>query len=239
MRAIYDAYYDALPSEENDSTLSKTVDVLKFYSRIREFIKKVILNKHQLLQDLVFVHDKVHSLSASENNMLSFYDLEEKFLDVKAKANRFEEKDQKFSIYFSQINNFNGQFEAEVKKIEAAAADLFKLNDFFTEKLSKLEETNQEDKITNVLDKFDKVLTMTVRLIELKIDLENAIEEMKGGMIDLKDLRLKIEADILNVEKLTEFYLLQEREEGAQKKFKGTKLKGAITIFLVGLFFVW
>lgn len=219
--------------------MGKTVDVLKFYAAIRNFIKSVIINKHQLLQDLVFVHNKIHLLKTSENDMLKFYNLEEKYMDVKIKSAPFDAKDQKFSIHFKQINNYTVDFNNEVKKIGVAAADLFKLNDFFTNEITQLEHDNYDHAVVNALDKFDKVLMMTVKLVEMKIDIENSIGAMKGGMIELKDLRLKVEADILNIERLTEFYLIQQRAEGVKKSVKGVRMLGSVVAFVVGLLFVW
>lgn len=239
IRSIYDSYYEALPSDEAEkkSVEEKNLDVIRFYAKIREFIKTVIMNKHNLLSDLVFIHDKVTQLRSTEEDMLKFYGLSKQFFDIKIQSSKYQELDKKFDLYFKQINGYTLSFDDQIKKINASAADLFKLNDFFSYEIDQLEHSNTTNKIVGVLDKFDKVLNLIVKLIELKIDIENSIEVIKSSLMEIKHLRIKIEEELLNVQKLTEFYALQESKGGKMVKAKGSYLITAL-ISIVSLFLV-
>lgn len=239
IRSIYDSYYDALPSNEaeNKSVEEHELDVIRFYAKIRDFIKTVMMNKHNLLSDLVFIHDKVTQLRSTEEDMLKFYRLSKQFFDIKMQSSKYQELDKKFDLYFKQISGYTLSFDDQIKKINASSADLFKLNDFFSYDIDQLEQSNTTNKAMGVLDKVDQVLNLTVKLIELKIDMENSIEVIKSSLMEIKHLRIKIEEEMLNVQKLTEFYALQESKGDKFVKAKGSYLATAF-ISIVSLFLV-
>ena len=234
VRDLYDAFYELLPSDDEDgeekTTLETSVDVLRMYAKIRELVKKVYHDRHQLLQDLVFIHDKVHMIHTSENDMLSFYGLDVKYSEAKIKSSTYMAKDEKFSIYFKEINNYTLKFNDRVKEIGAAAADLFRLNEFFRQKIEKFDENNYEHIVINVLDKLDKVLMTLVELTELRTDIQNSISAIKNSFLELKELKFQIESDIANVERLVEFYALEEKNKAQAKVGKGNSI---ITVTLI------
>ena len=240
VRDIYEAYYELLPSDDEEdeekTTLETSVDVLRLYAKLREFAKKVYHNKEKLLQDLVFIHDKIHMIHTSENDMLSFYGLDEKYYEVSTKAAEYRARDEKFDFYFKDINNYTLKFNDRVKEIGVASSDLFKLNSFFEKEIEGFGENNHASEIINVLDKLDKALMMLVRLTDLKTDIENTISVIRNSSMELKELKLQIESDINNMERLIEFYEL-EKKNREKVQSKGTGIISA-SLVAIGLAFL-
>ena len=208
VRQLYNDIYDVLPSEDkkDKSTLEATVDVLRYYAKIRSFLKKVYLLRKQLLSDLDYVSDKIHLLTADGNDMLFFYGLQDKYLAIKIKAEPHKLKDSKFSIYFQMMDDFVLKFNENVQQIGASSQDVLKLNDFFTKEIDQLQSYETDSSILNALDKFDKILMLSVKLIELKIDIETSVHKMKESFIKLQKQKDQVEEVLNNINLLADHF---------------------------------
>ena len=201
IRQLYDHIYSVMPSEDkkDKSTLEATVDVLRYYAKIRSFLKKVYKLRHQLVADLNYVSRKIHLLTADGNDMLFFYGLQDKYLAIKVKAEPHKLKDSKFSIYFQMLDDFVLKFNENVQNIGSSSQDIIKLNDFFTQEIDQLQSYETDSSILNALDKFDKILMLSIKLIDLKIDIEASIHKMKENFTELKNQRDQVDEVITNI----------------------------------------
>lgn len=238
IQQLYNDYYASLPSEDkpDKSTLEKTVDVLRYYAKIRSFVNKVMMYRERLASDLHYVHDKLHLLTAKENDMLFFYNLSDKYFEIKVDAERNKSKDSKYEIYFQMMDDYTLKFNEEVEKIGTASQALFNLSNVFTTEINQLQKYETESSILNALDKFDKILMLTIHLIELKIDMENALKNLLEAFEELRGYRAQINEVIDNMGRLNDHYDgISKIEAEVKASKKGVKVMITTVVCLVGL----
>lgn len=64
------------------------------------------------------------------------------------------------------------EFENDVKTLKANFMKFIKLHEFFEREIDSIQSSQQDDNVLNALEKFDKVMMLTLRILELKIELE-------------------------------------------------------------------
>ncbi len=72
---------------------------------------------------------------------------------------------------------------------------------------------------------------LTSRLIELKMDLETSINDIKEGLENLKLMRFELDDSLLKIERLTDYEILSENKPKIIKK-NAMKYKIAISFVL-------
>ena len=238
INGIFQQYFLIMPKEnelvavkaDNDdekTALDKTLEVLNFYKKMRNFVNTIIYNRQQLINDIHFLQSRTDKLKATEDDMLEFYDLEHQYFRAKMGAALYEKKDPKFSAYFMNIHELTLGFETDLRKIIKEVYNLSKFNDFFQSVIDELGNTSQTVNILIVLDTIDKILMLLLRLYEFKSEIKLTIQTTQISLTNLKLYRRKIEIILDNVNKLTEFYkidLAKIKDDQEQMKKNGSSI---------------
>ena len=234
---IYSVFFNALPQDENQpgkGNLEKAVDILKFYAKMRRFVLFVLQNTEQLKNDVLFLDAKVSNLKTDENDMLEFFHLDHRYFKVQVEYQNMDQKKlgslkNSFDENFETIRETSTQFEKDANKIISGIYSLKKFHDFFDKEIMELQENNFDSTILNALDKFDKIMMMTLRLLELKLDLEKSIKETQEGFQNIK-----LHEALLN-ETLTTLEKLDDIERLSEKKIAVTKSVEVLYVFLFSM----
>ena len=204
---IYQRFFAALPEREENGkgAMGKTMGILRFYAKMRNFVKIVFLEKDELFGDVRFLESRVSMLRfEGEEDMVRFYDLGFKYDNLKARIGSDNNRSSAFLESQAELQEINEKFEIEIKSILSSAYDLSKLNQFFTNEIEEITKNSSENDVLNALDKFDKILMMTIRVIELKIEIEQSVGDLKEGIEELKKYRVQVEDVIIGMEKSLE-----------------------------------
>ena len=234
---IYEAYYKILPNEgdEDKSTFEQTVNVLQFYKQLRTFVKVVWEDRGKLIDEIKFLRHKISFLHVTEEDMLRFYSFEQEYFKAKGMAAKFEHKDPKFKQNLQDIKNLVLTFEMDVKIIVDAGNDLEKLDGLFDEDLKELQAIGTVDSVLEGLEAFDKVIMFVNKLLDVKDELEHSLDAMKSAFLNLKSHRTQIQTAMLNIEKLYDFYSINELNTfaGQTKSFTGLIASSCVTLLLI------
>lgn len=232
IQSIFKNYYDALPGHiapsENENPEEAEKEnfnrILEFYRKIRSFIHAVVFNKDNLFRDLGYFDAKVKTLGASEQKMLRFYGYQYKYYQLKADSNAYlSSNGDEINAQFDKVQKIHAHFDAEVNNIVSGAFDLSRLNDYFQTEISALADVGYQDRLTNALDKFDKVVMFVVRLIEIKMDIQKSISQAQKSLINCKSFRMDIEEAMMTVQNIVD----KNRLAASIKKWAGV----AVTLF--------
>lgn len=236
INSIFDSYYDTIPAEiaPNSTTHQEAGHIIQLYSKIGTFVKKVVSEKDKLTQEIDYVHAKVSKFKTTESDIIVFYELEANFRVMKQKSNAYLNVDPKFKDHFKRIEELVTRFGEEVKKIQTASTNLSKLDDFFTIEVQALEDLSNSRSTEDMLEKFDKVMMLTVKLVEIRLDIENAIKIMKGSFTQIKEDKLNLQEAILGAERLSEVHVAQKTI--VETPLKGTKSVRIYTVTFLMLF---
>ena len=230
INGIYQQYFLIMPKEnelvdikansaENEkSTIDKTLEVLNFYKKMRTFVKTIVFNRKQLLDDIHFLQSRTDKLKATEDDMLEFYDLEHQYFRAKMGSALYEEKDPKFSTYFMSIHDLTLSFETDLKKVVKEVYNLSKFNNFFQAVITELGTSSQTVNILSILVTIDKVLMLLLRLYEFKSEIKLTIKTTQEALTNLKYYRMQIETVLNQVNKLTEYYRIDLKKIDDAKK---------------------
>ena len=235
---IYQRFFQALPQTNKDDkgAMEKTMDILKFYAEMRNFVKKVFLEKDELFGDIKFLESRVSLLKfKTEDDMIRFYNLGYKYENLKIKMEKTENSKKDFLQSQAKLNEINERFETDVKSILASAYDLSKLNQFFTNEIQEITKNGSDNDVLNALDKFDKILMMTIRIIELKIEVEESVKNIKEGVEELKKYRLEVEDVVIKMEKDLDGSIKEVEQKKKEESFEGLIM--SFGVLVIGLLF--
>lgn len=70
--------------------------------------------------------------------------------------------------YLSQMDSLALEFEGDVKTLKENMMKFVKLHGFFEKEINSIRESEQDNNILTALEKFDKVMMLTLRILELK-----------------------------------------------------------------------
>ena len=201
---LYTDIFNSLPQEpegKEKGGLEKTLDVLRFYSKVRNFLMVVIQSRQQLIEDINFLEGKVHALKTEREEMINFYGLDHKYFKVKLKMIRYS-NDDKFKSYMNDLDTIQATFEKDVKTILKFAYIFGNQTATFIKEINDLQRNESSNNVLNALDKFDKIIMMTIRLIEVKISLEDSMENLKVSLNNLKTNKLALTETLNNIAKI-------------------------------------
>lgn len=206
--SIFDSYYEAIPPEiaQKGPESHQTGHVVQLYSKIGNFVKEVIIGKDQMKSNIDYINAKISQFKTTESDVIYFYGLERNYKTMTNKSKDYTASDSKFNAYFANIQKAVASFAQQATNIQAACSNLSKLNDFFALELSALQDLSASQTTIEMLEKFDKVLMLTVRLVEIRLDIENAIKTMKGNFLNMKDEKILIAENIVGAERLAEYH---------------------------------
>ncbi len=165
--------------------------------------------------------------------MMTFYGFEYKYYSVREKISEMDEDDRShyklpIELKEQELNEISELFQDDVKYILSNSYDFFQLQEFFEQEIKEIERTDNNNDLMNALSKFDKILMLTVRLLELKGDLETSIQNMKEFLKKLITHRKQVERVILD------FDLIVDKKYMVPK-IKHSILVGPITMILIAL----
>lgn len=239
---LFDYLYKIIPQTDNEELFKKanresnSKNLMNFYFRIRNFIHAVVYNKEKLDSNFKFVERKAETMIASLEGMLVFYSLNRKFNKMKDEARRFAaDEGAKINSYLQEINELSQRFITEVSDVKKGAYALRTLDEYLDSQLEVLSQNGYTDGLTSSMDKFDKVVMFVVRMIEIKLDIEKQLLELKKSMGQLKEIRIDLEKQILDFDKfIGDQIIKQERERLKNFAIRPDTLFIAVVLFILG-----
>ena len=221
--SIYNYYYQILPNSENPSSSNskweKAEDMVMLYASIRSFATTVINDREKLAANIEYLNGKISLLKASEDDMLKFFGINQRYYRVRVAASNFDLLDRNFSTLYASIQACSIQFETDVKLIMAAFYDFYMLYKFFEVEIDALLNNSHQNQVINVLTKVDSAIMLLARILEVKNDITLSIDNTKKGFKDLANVRNTLVTKIAALEALVEQKKLNEL----------TKLKSSVS----------
>ncbi len=201
--SIYFDFYSSLPEQDTmkKGTLEKTIGILKYYAKIRTFLSTVFHKRDELVKNINFLEGKIHLFRTDVEDMLRFYNLQEKYFHVRIMNMSFISNSD-FNSYQKDIEDINREYNKDITHLLHFAYELGKQSADFIEEINDLQRNEYNHSIMNVLEKFDKVIMITIRLLETKINIETTIESLQVSLRNLKKYRYSLNETILNMEKI-------------------------------------
>ena len=234
---VFDSYYKAIPEEAVQGNVSKNQmsSVLKFYTKIGTFVKEVIKERDSLKNKIDYLKAKIGHIKTSEEEVIDFFELTNNYMGMKKKIEEYVDLDENFGIYNRRIKETLESFSEDVKEIQDASSNLTKLNDFFTIELSALDEISDSRSTIDILEKFDQVLSLTLKLVEIRHDIEHSIKTLKEVFNRIQENKLYLEETIIESEKLAEEYDIKNRLIGGSSKKYSEKISHIFIFSLIML----
>lgn len=115
--------------------------------------------------------------------------------------------------YLEQLDSLALKFEEDVKTLKGNMMKFGKLHAFFEREINSIRESEQENNILNALEKFDKVMMLTLRILELKVELQEYMKSIKDRLTNLTTYRVNLENVILNLSQVENELRTQEEKK--------------------------
>lgn len=64
-----------------------------------------------------------------------------------------------------------------------------KLHNFFEREIDAIQESEEQNSVVNALEKFDKIMMLTLRILELKVEIQQNLKEVKDRVQNLTTYR--------------------------------------------------
>ena len=161
---------------------------------------------NELINDVHFLSTKVEKLKANEDDMLKFFNLQQKYYNIKLQASLYESQDSKFAKYFYEIHGISDNFNQHLKSILREVFNIGKYTEFFMNTIHHMYNVTQFSSVIDVLKTIDKILMMTLRLLEFHTDVTASIKQGKLSFNNLKQQRTQILNSLDKIETLTQYY---------------------------------
>lgn len=217
---LYDGYYTVFPNTTDlpknltfSNVMSYASKVLQFYAVVRTFVVQVYNNRDQILQSLAYIQNKVATLQSNQNDMLTFYMLDDKYANIRVKSLRFEDKDIRFKYYFTSIEQITTNFQINAQAVFTVTSNMMNYVYMFLELVDQIWSlgiNKFSNSFLNVLDKIDTVLNALSTLADIELELKNAISSTKAALENLALFRDTIAEDLNNISALADQYQLAE-----------------------------
>ena len=218
VNGMFTTIYKLLPKQEeaekeqeqtqDKSVLDHAYEVLKFYSQIRGFVNTVVFNRHLVIQDIVYLKDKVSNLHTSEEDMLYFYSLDVQHAKVKSRGSYYSKLDPKIDLFLKRVTDTSTDFQIDVKKILRAFFGFEKAVVFFDNDVRSLVSNINIQNPLEALKTVDRVVMILIRLIEIKIDIFRSLIELKDSFKNLIQYRTKIIDSLEGAEQIIHYHSL-------------------------------
>ena len=239
----YKELYAAFPFEqtEHKSRLQEVDDIVEYHRSINKFVKLVLSSRGQMQNDINSLKKKIKLLKSDEEALIKFYNFEHMYDEIKDKLENVS-SNPKISEVEADINEIRQKFSVDAKHVLAHADDLFKLEDFFENEISQLDSTQSTDKVIGALETFDKTIKLAIQIVELKKDIESALEETNAGLERLREHKDTLAEKLIELRRqvvLEEHAENKESDRVSELKANGIKIAGAsipkqlITVLLV------
>ena len=214
---MYTNFYSNLPEENLEEKNKKNKNMSVYMNSLQNFTREILMNSDSLMSDINYLENKLHNMKTGLENMMFFYNLEEKYDKLKIQLEVIDNEDIKKE--YETLQNYSTDYDIYEKNIKKYSYDLYKFNNFFAEQIKNIHSNEYLDQKSDAMDKFDKVLMLSVRLIELKVDLEKCLENLKENFENLKKLGIDLENTLLNLGEVVEKKVIEvEKEKIAKDK---------------------
>lgn len=215
LRDAFDAYYAMLPNANQDSgpKKNKTIQALNLVTQVTELVTTIVKNKESILSDLKHVEDRLGQMKGTSTDMLKFFELDTQYSQTLKLAKTWMKNDPKFETHMKAINDAADTYNNNVKTLLSSVYDLSKLAEFFYDEIMKLKLSSKANNISDVLVKFDQVIMLLARLMNMKTYIKKSIDNIKTSMNNIKELKNSIQKSLKSTENLSMYYQLQEKEK--------------------------
>lgn len=207
--SVFSFFYEILPNKSEtkpeQSTWEKISSFVTFYAKIRNFVTTVLFNQGGLKRDLEYLNGKVQLLKAGEMEMIKFYNLEMTYVKAKLDSMPFmldPENKQRFNYYWKDIKRASQKFEIDVKILLANSYDLTRLVEIFGSQMEALGDSKFNGSVISIIEVFDQVVMMIIRLIEVKVDLEKSLLDTLASLNNLMPRKAELIETFANINRV-------------------------------------
>lgn len=224
----YTSYYSTFPYSETDKKLlvSSHEDVMNYYERMRRFVRVVIEDRNHLLAEFDIILKKSNLLTAGEKEMISFYGYHNTYENINDQLKGYK-VDSKVTEYQKTIDVTAEKFAVEVKAAHTASANLVKLEEYFSTEISQINQIAAESETLRSLEKYDRMLALGMKLIELRTELETNISDLKSSLMKINHYKSELDTSISGLK-----FML---DEGRLVKIGAVDSKSSVTKMIVTL----
>lgn len=205
-------------------------ELYKFYGRVRAFVNNFFANREKLQDNLRFVLARLKTLRTDSSAMLDYFVLAHRYNVMKERSAPFENMDSRFRDYADDIKNLGESFNMFATTLLAATYNLEKIAQFFYQEVLQLQQKSSTNNLMDAVAKFNDILMFTVNMIEVRNDLKTSIQTIQRELQSSKDLRVKFDQLLINVESLIRNYQLQSQVYAAMNtatQMSGVTFKSA------------
>ena len=115
--------------------------------------------------------------------------------------------------YMSHLDNLAYEFETDTKTLKANMSQFVKLHNFFEREIDAIYESEDKNGVVNALEKFDKIMMLTLRILELKVEIQQNLKEVKDRVQNLTGYRTKVENIVLNLASVENQFRIEEEND--------------------------
>lgn len=239
---IYTNFYAKLPENAEQGSIDDVGEMNGFIIKLKTFTRDVIMNSGELMNDINFLQRKIHLIKSGENEMIYFYNLEQKYGRLKTQSALMLKP--KIREKWQEINEFSHNYNEEIKNLYKDSYELYKFNLSFANQIKKINYSHNNNAQNNALNKFDEVLMFSIKLIEVKVDLEKSLRNLKNSFEEIKMIGFKVDEllmDLGNIINDREVEIKKEEVKMEEVKLKetnvgkvsGVRILGAVVVFMV------
>lgn len=232
---LYAGNFKDLPTQEINGTSGReqVTQLLTFYRKVSMFVKAAAEKKDILKSELDKLYLKVNNIKTGFLNVLNFYSAHDAYNKVKTSAESYSKEDPKYLDHFKVINDIVLNFGVQHETLVTSAKNLYSLTEYFIDKLTKLKNILGTGTFKDVLNDFDKAIQSLIKLIEMKLNIEVALKNIKDSLTNMKEYKDPLDKNIKDIDMLNEYHSME----------KATPLSldsGSVrqTIYVVGVAFV-
>ena len=135
--------------------------------------------------------------------------------------------DPKVSEYLKNIDKLAEKFAVEVKDAKFASDNLIRLELYFSAEIKEINQITAETEAQTSAQKYDRMMALGMKLIELKTEIEASITKLKTALLRINLYKADLEASISGLQ-----YILAE---GKLVKIGATPNSSSISKLLVTL----
>merc|ERR1719259_1225955 len=120
--------------------------------------------------------------------MLEFFNLDDKYANIKLKALPFEENDERFTFYFQEISQITTNFQINSQAFFTVASRIVHYGRLFVRMVDQIWEigiNKNNNSFTNIIDKVDTVLLSISTLADIELELKNSIVSLHAALKNL------------------------------------------------------
>lgn len=193
----YAQYYSAFPFAEGESKLlvNSHEDVINYYERMRKFVRTVMEDRSDLVTQFFIIRHNNDLLVAGEKEMIAFYGYHNTYENINEQLKGFQQN-PKVDEYQKDIDRVANEFATEVKQAHEASAKLVQQEAYFESEISQINQITAENESLVSMEKYDRMLALGVKLIQIRSELEANISDLKAALARISLLKAELDKNI-------------------------------------------